>query len=98
MSSCSLFSSVDKDTLTNGFEYLFNNWTIDSILLKTTNLCTFNCNYCFWFRDKEVKLLSDFLTVETENRLISLLEDHVKKITLKALKLFFMGGNLFFLV
>lgn len=53
MKKISYLSSLQKKTTNDTLDYFFNKWDIDSIILKTTNICTFKCKYCFWFRKKE---------------------------------------------
>jgi len=48
------------------------------IILKIATVCNLNCSYCYWFRDPEVQSREKFISLETTNKLINRIDEHLQ--------------------
>ena len=74
-------------------DLLLDNWVPSSLVLKTTNVCTFKCKYCFWFRNKAVLNLPDYLSEDIEDALVQRIETYGLQNSLKKFEVIFHGGE-----
>ncbi|HYX33267.1 MAG TPA: radical SAM protein [Oligoflexus sp.] len=63
------------------------------IILKIASRCNLFCNYCHWFRDKEVFKEPKIFSEEIEDLFVMRLRRYLEKYEIKELSLVFHGGE-----